>query len=158
MLLGGRGATGWSTDLWRMGRLRLGLVLGPGNLGQRRSTRRGRNDETWQLPLRHRLRAREPQRDGVVAGMLGRHLGNEIRVRVVRAVAGIDMDVIDVKDAGPMVVGGRMNVALPEERGAKRQQEHQDDRSGASHPADYMDMRDGRQVERTSVSCDRTRE
>lgn len=58
-------------------------------------------------------------------------------VGVVRIVDGIEMDVIDVKTAGPLIIEG-VDVTLSGKRGADNQREPENDESRASHSANYM--------------------
>ena len=56
---------------------------------------------------------------------------------MVRDWVGTEMDVIDMKATGLLVVGGRVNMARPGQGG--NQQEPQDHGSKASHSENYMD-------------------
>jgi hypothetical protein len=65
---------------------------------------------------------------------------------VVGVVGGIEMDVIDVQAGGVLTFGSRMHVAHPKGRGARYQQEPQENGNCASHPSDYRGREHRRQA------------
>ncbi len=77
---------------------------------------------------------------------------------MMRARVGTEMDVIDVKAAGLLVVGGRVNMARPGQGGAEDQQETQDHGSSASHWENYMDKAHPEQTARIRLKRMKTRE
>ena len=59
--------------------------------------------------------------------MIGSQPGIGSSVGVVRVVVGVEMEVVDVQATRPLVLGGRVNVPLPGEGGAKDQKDRQDE-------------------------------
>ena len=76
----------------------------------------------------------------------------------MRARIGTQMDVIDVKATGLLVVGGSVNMARPGQGVAENQQQPQDHGSNASHAQNYMDRAGPGQAARIQLKQMRARE
>ncbi len=87
------------------------MILGRRSLWRLDSARRGR--QTGQCVSWRRLGTCPIQRDRIAAFVVGSGLESGTGGRVVRARVGTEMDVIDMKATGLLVVGGRVKMARP---------------------------------------------
>ena len=92
-----------------------------------------------------------------MARVAGGELERGTGLVMARALAGVEMDVVDVKATGLLVHGDCVNMAQPGKDGAEDQQQSQDHRSGASHTVDYIDRVQHRQAAMVPVKRMRTR-